>query len=204
MKGKRTSDTFSLEPWGNCQRNRQPQLTLTRRDANAAQDDEPAKRFPRNSLRRPRGRDSKQAYELPSQVSLPGTFLLAAILALTGSNFSQEPNPRFVLSIDGPCGETIVGPPGSVYDDHTGGAPYFNDVVDPLGPLELVPRMRPGYTWDIALTTSENHTLRGVWAWELGVGVDGPLRITDVTTTGQRVALENFLSLSVAYGGGGT
>ena len=34
-------------------------------------------------------------------------------------------NARFALRFNGPCGETIVGPAGSTYDDGTGGKDLF-------------------------------------------------------------------------------
>jgi hypothetical protein len=51
--------------------------------------------------------------------------------------------------------------------------------------LVKVPHNRPGHTWDIVLNTSENpHYGYGADGWSFGIGAEGPVRITDVTTLG--------------------
>src|SRR5688572_155685 len=104
---------------------------------------------------------------------------LLAACVIQASSLAQD-NPLYTFSIGGPCGETIVGPPGSTYDDGTGGVPYFNDIIE----RERVPRRSVGHTWDIVLTTENNFVDSGAYSWMFAVGVDGPLRITDITLDG--------------------
>jgi hypothetical protein len=101
-------------------------------------------------------------------------------------------NAFFTARFDGPCGETIVGPAGSTYDDGTGGRDFFFDraayVADENGDGSYdrveVPNNRPGHTWNVVLNASDNPHDWGVCGWAFGVGIDGPLRITDATTSG--------------------
>ena len=113
------------------------------------------------------------------------------VLLLLGDGLLAQ-NPRFTFRLDGPCGETIVGPAGSTYDNGTGGkdfffdpGPYYAD-TNRNGDYDLVevPRNRPGHTWDVVLNTSDNPVGPGACGWSFGVGVEGPLTITDVTTLG--------------------
>ncbi len=107
-------------------------------------------------------------------------FLLAVLFFFLPASLFAQKNPQYIYSIDGPCGGTIVGPPGGIYDDRTGGLPYFMD-----GLLrEKVPHVAPGHTWDIVLTTLKHDLILGVHAWQVVVGVEGPLRITDITLDG--------------------
>lgn len=99
-------------------------------------------------------------------------FLLLTSL-VTGVVAAQT-NARCTFSLDAPCGGTIVGPPGTTYDDGTGGAPYF-----------LLRGKRPGHTWDVRLTTEDNPSDGfGAHTWGFSLGVEGPLWITDITTNG--------------------
>ena len=104
---------------------------------------------------------------------------VAIAFFLPGGLLAQT-NARYTFSIDGPC--VIVGPPGSVYDDGAGGVPYFTNAVM-TG--DRTPRMRPGHTWDVVLTTEENIIDSfGACGWIFSLGVDGALRISDFTLDG--------------------
>ena len=109
----------------------------------------------------------------------PCMYLLLAGCSLRAS-LSAEDNPLYTFSIDGLCGETIVGPPGSTYDDGTAGLPYFNTVTDGT----KAPRLPIGYTWNVVLTTENNFVDSGAYSWMFAVGVEGPLRLTDITLDG--------------------
>jgi hypothetical protein len=117
--------------------------------------------------------------------AVPILFLLACALPA-----QERPNPRFTFSLDGPCGEALVGPPGSVYDDGTGGGPYFSG--DP-----------PGHTWDVVLTTTDNpDEFVGAHAWSFGLGIEGPLRITAITTNGTAGCLIGVFPECLRFPGG--
>jgi hypothetical protein len=103
----------------------------------------------------------------------------------TGSSMLGQTNGRFTFSIDGPCGETILGRPGSAYDDETGGVPYYTEWrTFPDGVRRRIYRQRRGHTWDIILTSTESPTGWGVHYWQFGLGIDGLLEIVDITTEG--------------------
>ena len=97
--------------------------------------------------------------------------VLLPLLSVWG--YSQE-NPQFTLSLGGPCGQTILGAPGTAYDDGTGGGPDFKN-------------NRPGHTWNVIVTTTNNplgstDLAPARWSWSLGV--EGVFSITDITTDG--------------------
>jgi len=102
------------------------------------------------------------------------TLLLTYFFAALSSALAEPRHSTFTLSLRGPCGQTLEAPAGSLYDDGTGGAPDFvND--------------RPGHVWDLVLT---RESVAGrdqrpcAWWWTWGVGVEGPVRITDISSVG--------------------
>jgi hypothetical protein len=80
-------------------------------------------------------------------------------------------NPEFTLSLRGPCGKTVEGLAGSDYDDGIGGEPDFE-------------RWRPGHTWDVVLTIGDHDAPMATQNWQFGLGVEGAVTITDITTEG--------------------
>jgi hypothetical protein len=108
------------------------------------------------------------------------TVVATLVCLLLGHIGRAQLNPEFTLSIAGPCRQTIEGPPGSAYDDGTGGTDLFFDDW-----FRRMPNKRPGHTWDVALTTRNNpDNVWGVQAWAWGLAAEGVLEITDVTTFG--------------------
>jgi hypothetical protein len=114
-----------------------------------------------------------------------------AVLVLASPLVARD-NNHYTLSFDGPCGEVVLGPPGSVYDDGTGGADYFFSTKawfadtdgDGLYDVAEVPNDRPGHTWDVILTSVPRGEPAGACKWSFGIGFEGPLLITDITTSG--------------------
>ncbi len=110
--------------------------------------------------------------------------MVTLLVLVTASGLSAQSNGRFTLSIDAPCGEVVAGPPGNLYDDETLGIPYYTEwrtFAD--GVRRRVARQRRGHTWDIVLTSADNPDW-GVNSWKFALGVEGPLRIVDITTDG--------------------
>jgi hypothetical protein len=121
-------------------------------------------------------------------------FLVIGVALLGGPPLHAQrgPNPEFTFSVGGPCGETIYGVAGTAYDDGTGGTDLFlNDDLDENNdPTKSygVPNNRPGHTWDVilstAINTAMNSTMYGATGWRWGLGAEGAIHITDVTTSG--------------------
>jgi hypothetical protein len=120
-------------------------------------------------------------------------FLPGAMILLASRLEAQRPNPEFTMSIGGPCGQTIVGPAGGLYDDGRGGGEvfmsteaYWGDLDgDGLRDFNWVPSNRPGHTWEVLITTANNPMPPfGATGWSWTLAVEGALEITDVTTLG--------------------
>jgi len=111
---------------------------------------------------------------------------------LVTTSVAAQTNGRFEFRIDGPCGETIVGPPGSQYDDGTGGLPYYTEWREfPDGVTRLIARQWLGHTWEVVFTTEDlpdtgnlPDYINGVQWWQYALGAEGPLEIVDMTTDG--------------------
>jgi len=102
------------------------------------------------------------------------TLLLGCVLAALSSALAEPRHSTFTLSLRGPCGQTLEAPAGSLYDDGTGGAPDF--VSD-----------RPGHVWEVLLTRETGDDAAPsvfAWDWSWGIGVEGPVRITDISSVG--------------------
>lgn len=85
---------------------------------------------------------------------------------------SLADNPRFTLWLRGPCDEVIEGPAGGRFDDGTGGAPDFENG-------------RPGINFEVVLTQgSIVHQFWSTSGWSWGLGIEGPLEVTDITLEG--------------------
>jgi hypothetical protein len=82
-------------------------------------------------------------------------------------------NPELTMSFGSPCGEVIEVPAGLPWDDGTGGVPLFSSG-------------RAGHVIDIVLAKRNENDSDGalVEGWSFGVGVEGPLLITDVSRKG--------------------
>jgi hypothetical protein len=116
------------------------------------------------------------------------TGVVVFLAASSALHAQRGPNPEFTFSVGGPCGETIYGVAGTAYDDGTGGTDLFlnSDLDENNDPTKSygIPNNRPGHTWDIVLSTAMNPTAFGAETWRWGLGAEGAIHITDVTTSG--------------------
>ena len=102
----------------------------------------------------------------------PAILVLIGLVLRAASLVCSQTNPELTFSFEGPCGETIVGPPGAGYDDGTLGLPWFE-------------ARQAGRTWEVILTSSNHPSKRGVvHTYGFSLRVTGPLRIVDITTNG--------------------
>ena len=108
--------------------------------------------------------------ELRNGLLLATSFLVFWSASANALAEASTPNTTFTFRLHGPCGETIRGAAGSLYDDGTGGGELFeND--------------RGGHTWEVSLareTRPEVTSNIGALLWLWSVGVEGPIEITDI------------------------